>query len=72
MDWPRGGLLIAITIPIVIGDPLAGVFHLFRVCLRDNHDLGQPGKDWTAVVFLSTMVENPGPVDIGVVPAGEV
>ena len=37
-----------------------------------DHDLGKDGKYWKAVVFLSNMVDDPGPVEIGEVPEGEL
>ena len=38
----------------------------------DDHDLGEDGKYWKAVVFLSNMIDDPEPVEIGEVGEGEL
>jgi len=38
----------------------------------DEHDLGEDGKYWKAVVFLSNMVDDPESLEIGEVPEGEL
>jgi hypothetical protein len=38
----------------------------------DDHDRGEDGKYWKAVVFLSNMIDDPVSLDIREVPEGEL
>jgi len=38
----------------------------------DDHDLGKHGKYWKAVVFLSSMIDDPASLEIGEVPEDEL
>ena len=38
----------------------------------DDHDLGEDGKYWKAIVFLSNMIDDPASLEIEEVPEGEL
>ena len=38
----------------------------------DDHDLGQDGKYWMPIVFLSNMIDDREPLETGEVPEGEL
>ena len=38
----------------------------------DDHDLGEDGKYWKAIVFLSNMIDDPASLEIREVPEGEL
>ncbi|XVH31448.1 hypothetical protein ACNS7O_13790 [Haloferacaceae archaeon DSL9] len=38
----------------------------------DDHDLGKHGRYWKEIVFLSNMIDDPGSLEIGEIPEGEL